>query len=137
MPGRCWPRRGRPIRTNETSLDVEHDLAAIGASLLVATLDRLARGEVPETPQDESAASYAQRLTKDDGLVDWGRPAVACTIRFVGFIRGRTPHSFLLGSRLILLRSVASEAAPGLRPGPSWLRTETICTSPRVRGSWS
>ena len=107
----------RPIGRNETSLDVEHDLAAIGASLLVATLDRLARGEVAETPQDESAASYARRLTKDDGLIDWSQPAG----RVHDQIRGLHPwphaHSYLQGSRLILLRSVTSEATAGAPPG--------------------
>ena len=107
----------RPIDRNETSLDVECDLAAIGASLLVATLDRLARGEVSETPQDESAASYARRLTKDDGRLDWDRPAVAVHDQIRGLHPWPHAHSFLLGSRLILLRSLASEAAGGAPPG--------------------
>jgi len=107
----------RTIGRNETSLDVERDLATIGASLLVATLDRLADGEVPETPQDESSASYARRLTKDDGLIDWGQPAG----RVHDQIRGLHPwphaHSFLQGSRLILLRSATSETTAGAPPG--------------------
>ena len=107
----------RPIGRNETSLDVESDLAAIGASLLVATLDRLARGEVAETPQDESAASYARRLTKDDGRLDWDRPAVAVHDQIRGLHPWPHAHSFLLGARLILLRSVTSGAAAGAPPG--------------------
>jgi len=107
----------RPIGRNDTSLDVERDLAAIGASLLVATLDRLARGAVAETPQEESASSYARRLTKDDGLVDWSRPAG----RVHDQIRGLHPwphaHSYLQGRRLILLRSVTAEATAGAPPG--------------------
>jgi methionyl-tRNA formyltransferase len=107
----------RPIGRNDTSLDVERDLAAIGASLLVATLDRLAHGAVAETPQEESAASYARRLTKDDGLVDWSRPAG----RVHDQIRGLHPwphaHSYLQGRRLILLRSVTAEATAGAPPG--------------------
>ena len=107
----------RPIGRNETSLDVESDLAAIGASLLVATLDRLARGEVAETPQDESAASYARRLTKDDGRLDWDRPAVAVHDQIRGLHPWPHAHSFLVGARLILLRSVTSGAAAGAPPG--------------------
>jgi methionyl-tRNA formyltransferase len=107
----------RPIGRNDTSLDVEHDLAAIGASLLVATLDRLARGEVAETPQDESAASYARRLTKDDGLVDWSRPAAGVHDQIRGLHPWPHAHSYLQGRRLILLRSVTSEATTGPPPG--------------------
>jgi len=107
----------RPIGRNETSLDVEHDLAAIGASLLVATLDRLARGEVAGTPQDESAASYARRLTKDDGLVDWSQPAGGVHDQIRGLHPWPHAHSYLQGRRLILLRSVTSEATDGAPPG--------------------
>ena len=107
----------RPIGRNETSLEVERDLAAIGATLLVATLDRLASGEVSETPQDEAATTYAHRLRKDDGLIDWSRPAD----RVHDQIRGLHPwphaHSFLHGHRLILLRSATSEASAGAPPG--------------------
>ena len=107
----------RPIGRNDTSLDVERDLAAIGASLLVATLDRLARGAVAETPQEESAASYARRLTKDDGLVDWSRPAGGVHDQIRGLHPWPHAHSYLQGRRLILLRSVTAEATAGAPPG--------------------
>ena len=128
----------RPIGRNDTSLDVERDLAAIGASLLVATLDRLARGAVAETPQEESAASYARRLTKDDGLVDWSRPAGPCarsdsrasSVASRPFVPpGQATDSVALGRQ--------PRPPPALHPGRSSLRAETICTSPRVPGSWS
>src|SRR5262249_8780234 len=49
----------RDIGDAETSDEVERELASLGASLLVATLDRLASEPVVETPQDEAAATYA------------------------------------------------------------------------------
>lgn len=108
----------RPIGENETSLEVERDLATLGALLLVTTLERLTRGDVRETPQDETMATYAPRLTKEDGLVDWSQPAT----RIHNHIRGLHPwplaHSFLKGRRLILLRSVASDdRTSGASPG--------------------
>jgi len=108
----------RPIGVNETSREVERDLAVIGASLLVATLERLTRHELRETPQDETIATYAPRLTKEDGLVDWNQPAG----RVHNHIRGLHPwphaHSFLRGRRLILRRSVVSDDRPcGAAPG--------------------
>ena len=65
----------RPIGPDETSEEVERDLARLGAELLVSTADDLAAGRSHETPQDESAATYAHRLTKDDGVIDWSWPA--------------------------------------------------------------
>lgn len=107
----------RPIGRSETSLEVERDLAAIGAALLVATLDRIASGEAVETPQDEAAATYAHRLSKDDGLIDWRQPAERVHDRIRGLHPWPHAHSFLDGRRLILLRSATSDASAASPPG--------------------
>ena len=106
----------RSIRPDETSDVVERDLADLGAALLVDVVDRIAQGQAVETPQDDSQATYAPRLTKGDGIVDWTLPAV----RIHNLIRGLYPwphaFSFLEGRRLILLKSKVCEgmaAAPG------------------------
>ena len=65
----------RPIDRDETSEDVERELAALGAVLLVSTLDDLGSGEVHAIAQDDSRATYAHRLTKADGVIDWTLPA--------------------------------------------------------------
>ena len=67
----------RPIAGEETSVDVEKDLAQIGARLLIEAVDRLAAGTAREEPQNDSEATYAHRLTKDDSPIDWARPARA------------------------------------------------------------
>jgi methionyl-tRNA formyltransferase len=95
----------RTIGSDETSDEVERELARIGAELLVATLDRLAAGPVPETPQDDSEATYAQKLQKEDGRIDWRWTAE----RLHNLIRGLHPwplaFTFLGGRRLIVRRS--------------------------------
>jgi methionyl-tRNA formyltransferase len=107
----------RPIDDDETSVDVEHDLARTGAELLVATLDRLARGSVSETVQDERLATYAPRLTREDGLIDWSRPALDVH----NLVRGLHPwphaYSFLRGQRLIILRTRVSAEESVTTPG--------------------
>jgi methionyl-tRNA formyltransferase len=103
----------RPIGADDTSEDVERDLARLGAGLLVSTVDAIAAGHVIETPQDEGAATYAHRLTKDDGAIDWTQPAG----RVHNLIRGLHPwphaFSFLNGRRLILRRSAVLPALQG------------------------
>jgi methionyl-tRNA formyltransferase len=104
----------RPIEEHETSEDVERDLATLGASLLLWTLDRLADGSVRETPQVEEDATYAPRLTKEEGLIDWSRPAATLH----NLVRGLQPwphaYSYLRGQRVIFLKSSASgERSPG------------------------
>jgi methionyl-tRNA formyltransferase len=108
----------RPIGPNETSDEVERDLARFGAELLVSTTDALASGLTRETPQDDTAATYAHRLTKEDGVVDWSSTAG----RVHNLVRGLHPwphaYTFHQRRRFILHRSiVAAEQPIGDMPG--------------------
>lgn len=109
----------RPIGPDDTSEQVEHDLARLGATLLVATLDRLCEGPVEEVAQDDSLATYAHRLTKDDGVIDWTRPAR----EIHNLIRGMRPwpnaYSSIGGKRLIILASSVESASPGSPAAPA------------------
>lgn len=51
-------------------------LAALGAEALLAALPAILDGSAPPTPQDEAAATYACKLTKDEARIDWARPAL-------------------------------------------------------------
>ena len=107
----------RPIGADETSVEVEADLARLGAALLVATLDALTRGEAHETPQDASLATYAHRLSREDSLVDW-----TCSARHIhNQIRGLHPwphaHAYLGAQRVILRRSLVRPDPPADEPG--------------------
>ena len=107
----------RPLGADETSDDVERDLARIGASLLVTVVDQLADGTVRETPQDDAAATYAHRLTKEDSRFEWDWAAA----RIHNLIRGLRPwphaETFIHGRRLILLRSAVSDEQSDAAPG--------------------
>jgi len=109
--------RRRPIGVHETSEDVERDLAGIGARLLLETLPGLLDGSVHEVPQHHADATYAPRLTKEDGLIDWAWPAE----RIHNLIRGLHPWphaaSFLGLQRLILHRSRPAPDPVSERPG--------------------
>jgi methionyl-tRNA formyltransferase len=107
----------RPIGRAETSEEVERDLARLGAQLLVSTVDALADGAVTETPQDDAASTYAQRLTKEDGRIEWARPAV----RIHNLIRGLHPwpHAYTRrgSERLIIRRAEPSPVSEDVPPG--------------------
>lgn len=101
----------RAIAPDETSGEVERDLAALGAQLLADTLEALAEDRTHEMRQDDSEATYAHRLTKADGVIDWTQPAG----RVHNLIRGLHPwphaYTFLHDRRFILLRSAVSAAS--------------------------
>jgi methionyl-tRNA formyltransferase len=103
----------RPIGEDETSAEVERDIAQIGAAALVQVVDALAEGHAEESPQDDSRATYAPKIEKSDGLVDWSRTAKAIHNQIRGL--HPWPHAFshLDGERTILLKSaVENDAAP-------------------------
>jgi methionyl-tRNA formyltransferase len=115
--GPMLARAARPIGKDETSEELERALAALGATLLVSTLDRLASGGLEEVPQDESSATYAPRIVKEDGAFEWSLPAE--TIH--NLIRGLHPwphaYTFLNNSRFILHRASAHPGPPSAPPG--------------------
>jgi methionyl-tRNA formyltransferase len=107
----------RSIGRDETSDEVERDLSLIGARLLIATLDGIVDGRTNETAQNEADASYAPRLAKDDGRIDWAWPAD----RIHNLIRGLHPwphaFTFLGQQRFILHRSHALPDPVNAPPG--------------------
>jgi len=105
-----------PIGSETTSAEIEHTLSALGADLLVATLDRLADGPVAEIPQDEQLATYAHRLEKHDGAIDWSASAAAIHDRIRGLHPWPHAYTFHAGTRVILRRSrvdAGAADAPG------------------------
>jgi methionyl-tRNA formyltransferase len=96
----------RPIGGDETSPEVERDLAESGASLLLDVVDRLARGEAVETPQDPTLVTYAPKIVKSEGAIDWGLPAA----QIHNLVRGLQPWPLVsarLGDTRVLLHRTA------------------------------
>jgi methionyl-tRNA formyltransferase len=114
-PMLAWQRRA--IGPDETSVEVERDLARIGARLLVAVADDIAAGRAHEQEQDAAAATYANRLTKSDGVVDWSLSARRIHDRIRGLHPWPHAFTFLDSGRFILLRSALDSMAAGGEPG--------------------
>ena len=76
-----------PIPPDVTTSEFEAQLARIGADLLVEVLDNIARQTVVELPQEEREATYAPKFEKNDGRIDWRKPAP----RVKDFIRALQP----------------------------------------------
>jgi methionyl-tRNA formyltransferase len=120
------------IDPQETSEALEMRLAHLGADLLAATLDRLAAGDVADEPQDERLVTYARRVDRADGQVDWARPAIAVHNQIRGLHPWPLAAARLQGRRVMFHRSAVSSggagaAAPGtiVRAGPDALDVAT------------
>ncbi|MCG8049425.1 MAG: methionyl-tRNA formyltransferase [Candidatus Thiodiazotropha endolucinida] len=64
-----------PIRDDDTGGTLHDRLALLGAQALVTCLPELADGRLQAEIQDERLANYAGKLEKQEGLIDWSRPA--------------------------------------------------------------
>lgn len=85
---------------DETAGSLFAKLATLGTSTLLEAIDGLRNGTITAEPQDHSQATEAPMLKKDDGLVDWSRPAreIECLIR--GLDPWPNAFSFLNGKRI-------------------------------------
>ena len=64
-----------PISAADTAETVHDRLAALGARLIVSTLDGLMRNSIDAVAQPEEGVTYAHKLGKEEGVLDWRRPA--------------------------------------------------------------
>jgi methionyl-tRNA formyltransferase len=112
------------IGPRETTPELAARMAEIGAPLMARTLRGIAAGTLVPKAQNHSEASYAPMLKKEDGKIDWARPAQEVYNRMRAFMpwpgayttfRGQTCH--VLGEPVSNLaneewRSSAGKAAP-------------------------
>ena len=76
-------QRAIPIAEDDTTGSLTLKLAALGASALLEALPLWVQGKITPQPQDERFASHTHMLHKEDGKIDWNRPAdvLARTVR--------------------------------------------------------
>jgi methionyl-tRNA formyltransferase len=101
------------IGEEETAPQLSERLATAGAELLVRTLAEL-RNIRPE-PQDDTQATHAPILRKEDGQIDWRLPAKGILNRIRGFLPWPGCFTFLHGQRLHIWkgRPADMELTPG------------------------
>ena len=75
------------IKPDDTTGTLHDRLSVKGATVLLDTLKAYAENSVRPVPQNHDLATYAPLLSKDDGLINWNKPAKS----LVCFVRGMTP----------------------------------------------
>lgn len=103
-----------PIAPDDTAESLETRLGTLAAETLVDCLVAVAADLVP-TPQPAQGATYAPRLTKEDGLVDWARPARHIERQVRAMIPWPIAYTTLpaaLGSRRLQILAAAVEPSP-------------------------
>lgn len=101
-------QRRQPIAADATAPELLRALAGLGARALLEALELLAAGRLPCEAQDETRASYAPMLTREDGRIRWDDPADAVYARHRG-VAGWPGTTFQLDGETVKV--------PALRPG--------------------
>lgn len=102
------------IRQDEDAMGLSKRLSVLGAQLLLKTISGIRNSEIKPIPQ-KGEPSYAPPLKKEDGLIDWNKPAR----EIYNLIRGTVPwpcaETFIKGERIIILKAsvIEGKGVPG------------------------
>jgi methionyl-tRNA formyltransferase len=84
-----------PIYCDDTGESYMERLAILGAVAMVKALRLMERGEIRARPQDHARATYAPKMKKDQGLIDWNEPAVVIERRIRAYYPWPGAYTFL------------------------------------------
>ena len=106
-----------PIGAKETGSTLHDTLAALGARLIVTALECLAAGTLSARPQPAEGATYAAKLQRGEGRLDWRRPAADLERAVRAFSPWPGAEFEVNGSRIKVLGAEVVPGDPATAPG--------------------
>lgn len=110
-------RREVEVLPDETSITLAARLASIGADSMIETLHPLDAGLIKPQVQDDSQATLAPLLKREDGLIDFSRSAREIYNRFRGFQPWPGAYTSFRGKNIKVVAMKPGEPQPALAPG--------------------
>lgn len=99
-----------PISADDTGGSLHDRLAKLGPPAVIEAIAGLAAGTLQGEVQDDSLATYAHKLNKDEARIDWNRPAVELERVIRAFNPWPICHSTLNGEALKVLAATLADA---------------------------
>ena len=115
--GAIYLQEAIALAADETTGSLQAKLTPIGARLLLETLRRLKDGSLTPREQDESLATLAPILKKEDGLIDWRRSAKEIERRVRGLDPWPGSYTFISGKLLKVHRAKIISTDHAANPG--------------------
>ncbi len=106
-----------PIDPKETGESLHDKLMEAGAKLIVKALPLIERGEVVPEKQDDAQSSYASRLSKDMGRIDWKQDAAALERLVRGLNSWPSAYTAFHGKTLKIWEADVAEGEAKEMPG--------------------
>lgn len=104
-----------PIEMHETSASLMQRLAHLGSRLLLETLTKLENKTLKPAPQEDSQASYAPKITKQEAKIDWNEPAIIIDRKIRAYNPWPIAHTLINGQ---ILRLYSAEVVDAGSEGP-------------------
>ena len=130
-------QRTLPLAPDMLATDLFPLLAESGADLMMQTLVELEAGRIVPRPQDDAQATLAPLLTREDGRIDFSRPAMAIYNRWRGFQPWPGAWTTLGGKKLTVHRMLPTEVrgAHDRQPGDLLVNEGTMFAA-CAEGTW-
>lgn len=106
-----------PIRPDDTCGTLTARLARLGAEALGRALDALEAGRLRPTAQPATGVTFAPRIEREQGRIDWRRPAEELERLVRAFAPAPSAFTTLAGRLLKIHRAAVAPAPPGAPPG--------------------
>lgn len=103
--GPILAQRDMPLTGDETTASLTPRLAEMGAELLRETLPLWVAGRLAPRPQDDAGATSSRLFTREDGAVDWGRPAITLARQVRALNPWPRAYTYQAGQRVLLLNA--------------------------------
>ncbi len=113
--GDIYARAEEAIRPDDTTGSLEARLAELGAGLMLRTMAGL--DAIVPIPQDHTEATYAPKLKKEDGAIDWRADAASVDRQVRAMTPWPTAFAFAGRERLIVLAGKPADTQAGGEPG--------------------
>ncbi|HVO62596.1 MAG TPA: methionyl-tRNA formyltransferase [Terriglobales bacterium] len=119
-------QRELPIGDEDTAVSLAPRLADIGADVMVQTLRGLQDGRIQPRPQDHANATLAPILKREDGLIDFHRPATEIYNRLRGFQPWPGAYTLFRGKNFQIHWAKPTLAQPNLPPGELCIQNDKL-----------
>ncbi|GCF07451.1 methionyl-tRNA formyltransferase [Dictyobacter arantiisoli] len=124
--GPVLARKSIPITPDDTTGTLTVKLAELGAQALVETIPQWIAGKITPEPQEDGSATHTHMLHKEDGIIDWSRPAAVLARKVRAYQPWPGTYTHWRGKllKIIAARPLSVELDASIRPGSTGARED-------------
>lgn len=106
-----------PIKNDDTSSILHSRLASISAKNINKVISKISEGQLIEKNQDNSKATYAKKISKQEAKLDWNKPAMELERKIRAYNPSPVTHTTLKGINMRIWAAEVKTTTIQLKPG--------------------